>query len=66
MSSPCRTSSSCTRSVLPSNWEERLPPRKANLLNPWLVIGQMALAFVPSSWIKELSEDEFREAMQVK
>ena len=36
-SSPCRTSSSCTRSVLPLNWEERLPPRRANLLNPRLV-----------------------------
>ena len=35
-SSPCRTSSSCTRSVLPLNWEERLPPRRANLLNPRL------------------------------
>ena len=35
-------------------------------LKTFLNIGQMALAFVPSSWIKELSEDEFREAMQVK
>lgn len=31
-----------------------------------MFVRQMALAFVPSSWIKELSEDEFREAMQVK
>jgi hypothetical protein len=26
----------------------------------------LALAFVPPSWLEELTEDEYREAMQVK
>lgn len=25
----------------------------------------LALAFVPSSWLEELTEDEYREAMQI-